>query len=387
MKKIKFIYILFIFILAGCTSSETNQSSKENHKDEHTHNEDLIEVTQTQFETANFELGKADSLNFSNKVSVRGTIDVPPKNKASVSTFFEGYVSETSLLIGDMVKKGDVLAELSNPDYITIQQDYVENNARLEFLESEFQRKKNLYDDQVISQKVFQETRSLYKAAQAKNNALKKKIQLMNLSSKRILNGHFSEKIKIYSPISGKVSKMFISQGTYVAKSEPMMEIIDTDHVHLELKVFEKDLNFIRSDQTIEFQIPEISDSIYEGYVRLIGAEVESDRSVKVHAHPKEESERYKVGMFVKASFNKDTKMHLALPESAFADLDGHTYVLKLKQQDDDHYVFEKIEVEKTEQQNSFKPLITSAEVDKNTVFLTKGTFDLLTGDSAGHSH
>ncbi|MGO3237168.1 MAG: efflux RND transporter periplasmic adaptor subunit [Psychroflexus halocasei] len=386
MKNLKFLYILFI-IIAGCTSSESNQNSDEKNEDNLSHNDEHIEVSQTQFETANFELGKADSLSFSNKVSVRGSIDVPPKNKASVSTFFEGYVSETSLLIGDMVDKGDVLAELSNPDYITIQQDYVENNARLEFLESEFQRKKNLYDDQVISQKVFQETRSLYKAAQAKDNALKKKIQLMNLSSKRILDGHFSEKIKIYSPISGKISKMFISQGTYVAKSEPMMEIIDTDHVHLELKVFEKDLNFIKSDQAVEFQIPEISDSIYEGYVRLIGAEIESDRSIKVHAHPKEESERFKVGMFVKASFNKNTKKQLALPESAFADLDGHTYVLKLKQQDDDHYVFEKIEVEKTEQQNSFKPLITSAEIDMNTVFLTKGTFDLLTGDSAGHSH
>ncbi|MGO1750913.1 MAG: efflux RND transporter periplasmic adaptor subunit [Psychroflexus sp.] len=386
MKNLKFLYILFI-IIAGCTSSESNQNSDEKNEDNLSHNDEHIEVSQTQFETANFELGKADSLSFSNKVSVRGSIDVPPKNKASVSTFFEGYVSETSLLIGDMVDKGDVLAELSNPDYITIQQDYVENNARLEFLESEFQRKKNLYDDQVISQKVFQETRSLYKAAQAKDNALKKKIQLMYLSSKRILEGHFSEKIKIYSPISGKISKMFISQGTYVAKSEPMMEIIDTDHVHLELKVFEKDLNFIKSDQAVEFQIPEISDSIYEGYVRLIGAEIESDRSIKVHAHPKEESERFKVGMFVKASFNKNTKKQLALPESAFADLDGHTYVLKLKQQDDDHYVFEKIEVEKTEQQNSFKPLITSAEIDMNTVFLTKGTFDLLTGDSAGHSH
>ncbi|MGO2102664.1 MAG: efflux RND transporter periplasmic adaptor subunit [Psychroflexus halocasei] len=386
MKNLKFLYILFI-IITGCTSSESNQNSDEKNEDNLSHNDEHIEVSQTQFETANFELGKADSLSFSNKVSVRGSIDVPPKNKASVSTFFEGYVSETSLLIGDMVDKGDVLAELSNPDYITIQQDYVENNARLEFLESEFQRKKNLYDDQVISQKVFQETRSLYKAAQAKDNALKKKIQLMYLSSKRILEGHFSEKIKIYSPISGKISKMFISQGTYVAKSEPMMEIIDTDHVHLELKVFEKDLNFIKSDQAVEFQIPEISDSIYEGYVRLIGAEIESDRSIKVHAHPKEESERFKVGMFVKASFNKNTKKQLALPESAFADLDGHTYVLKLKQQDDDHYVFEKIEVEKTEQQNSFKPLITSAEIDMNTVFLTKGTFDLLTGDSAGHSH
>lgn len=386
MKNLKFLYILFI-IIAGCTSSESNQNSDEKNEDNLSHNDEHIEVSQTQFETANFELGKADSLSFSNKVSVRGSIDVPPKNKASVSTFFEGYVSETSLLIGDMVDKGDVLAELSNPDYITIQQDYVENNARLEFLESEFQRKKNLYDDQVISQKVFQETRSLYKAAQAKDNALKKKIQLMYLSSKRILEGHFSEKIKIYSPISGKISKMFISQGTYVAKSEPMMEIIDTDHVHLELKVFEKDLNFIKPDQAVEFQIPEISDSIYEGYVRLIGAEIESDRSIKVHAHPKEESERFKVGMFVKASFNKNTKKQLALPESAFADLDGHTYVFKLKQQDGDHYVFEKIEVEKTEQQNSFKPLITSAEIDMNTVFLTKGTFDLLTGDSAGHSH
>lgn len=88
MKNLKFLYILFI-IIAGCTSSESNQNSDEKNEDNLSHNDEHIEVSQTQFETANFELGKADSLSFSNKVSVRGSIDVPPKNKASVSTFLK----------------------------------------------------------------------------------------------------------------------------------------------------------------------------------------------------------------------------------------------------------------------------------------------------------
>lgn len=387
MKKTHLIYIFLILIIAGCNSASQKQESDAHTEGADKHNDDLISITKAQFENSNFEIGKSDSLDFSEKINVRGVIDVPPKNKASISTFFEGYVSKTSLLIGDIVKKGDILVELSNPDYITIQQGYVENHAKLEYLSSEFQRKKNLLEDKVISQKVFQETRSLFKAAQAKDKALKKKIELMHLSPQRILKGHFSEKIKIYSPISGKISKMFISQGTYVAKSEPMMEIIDTDHVHLELKVFEKDMNYLKPDQDIEFQIPEVSDSTYKGYVRLIGAEIGNDRSIKVHAHPQKKSDHFKVGMFVKAMFSIHPQKMLALPESAFADLDGNTYVLKLKEKQKDTYIFEKIEVKNTEVQNAHKALVTSVDIDEDTVYLTQGTFDLLTGDSAGHSH
>lgn len=91
--------------------------------------------------------------------------------------------------------------------------------------------------------------------------------------------------------------------------------------------------------------------------------------------------------MFVKAMFSIHPQKMLALPESAFADLDGNTYVLKLKEKQKDTYIFEKIEVKNTEVQNAHKALVTSVDIDEDTVYLTQGTFDLLTGDSAGHSH
>ncbi|MBB4119372.1 cobalt-zinc-cadmium efflux system membrane fusion protein [Mesonia hippocampi] len=378
------IYLFIMLLIAGCNSSEQKtQTTTPNNTEE----DELIKVTKTQFEHAKLKLGKADSTNFSEKLTAHGTIDVPPKNKASVSTFFEGYVSNTSLLIGDKVKKGDVLIELSNPEYLSIQQDYAENNAQLKYLASEYQRKKNLLADKVISQKVFEETRSLYKAAQAKDNALQKKITLMRLSHKQVLNGNFSESIKIYAPISGSISKMFVSQGSFVAKSAPIMEIINTEHVHLELKVFEKDIKYLSEGQTIEFQIPEVSDSIHKAYIRLIGAEIESDRSIKVHAHPENEANYFKVGMFVKAMFSVNTQKMLSLPEAAFTDLEGKTYVLRLKETQQDAYYFEKVTVENSLQHNGIKPFIPIDKTSPEDVFLVKGTFDLLSESSGGHSH
>jgi len=50
----------------------------------------------------------------------------------------------------------------------------------------------------------------------------------------------------IYAPIDGSITKVNVSKGMYVSPSDEIMEIINTDHIHLELSVFEKDIMKIR---------------------------------------------------------------------------------------------------------------------------------------------
>ena len=381
----RYIYtslLLFNLLFLSC-----NNITPTSVEEEHSEDEDLIEMTSEQFKTALLKLGNLKQNRFSEQFQVTGMIDVPPENRATVSSYFDGYISETRLLIGDEVQKGDLLVTLKNPDFIKFQQNYAKAISNMEFVRSEFERKENLYNDKIIAQKVFQSSKNDFLQAKAQLKATVEHIKLMNLDPKQIAETNFTSEINIYAPISGKISKLNVAQGKFLAKSEMIMEILDVDHIHLELDVFEKDILKIHKGDTLSFKIPEISDQIFSANVKLIGAEVNENRSVRVHAHPKNENVNFSVGMFVNAYFKSDSKDYLALPETAFTEVDGETFVLQLNSKTDKLYTFDKIEVDTDSPQNGLKPILNSEQVDTKAQFLIRGVFDIITAGGGGHSH
>jgi len=381
----RYIYtslLLFNLLFLSC-----NNSTPTSVEEEHSEDEDLIEMTSEQFKTALLKLGNLKQNRFSEQFQVTGMIDVPPENRATVSSYFDGYISETRLLIGDEVQKGDLLVTLKNPDFIKFQQNYAKAISNMEFVRSEFERKENLYNDKIIAQKVFQSSKNDFLQAKAQLKATVEHIKLMNLDPKQIAERNFTSEINIYAPISGKISKLNVAQGKFLAKSEMIMEILDVDHIHLELDVFEKDILKIHKGDTLSFKIPEISDQIFSAYVKLIGAEVNENRSVRVHAHPKSDNVNFSVGMFVNAYFESHSKDYLALPETAFTEVDGETFVLQLNSKTDKSYTFDKIEVDTDSPQNGLRPILNSEQVDTEAQFLIRGVFDIITAGGGGHSH
>lgn len=383
--KTTYIYLLFILSLTliSCNTSETNSEEKSN-PDIH---DNQIVLTKAQFEQGNFALGKLDSVKFSKRFRVTGMIDVPPENRAAVSTFFEGYVSKTTLLIGDKVNKGDLLVTLENPEFINLQQSYTEKFSELEFLEAEFIRKSNLFDDQVISEKVFQKAKSDYRAMKGSVAGLEKTLEMMNVSIEEVKQGNYTSTLNIYAPISGKISKLNISQGMFVNKSTMIMEILDTDHIHLELDVFEKDIMKINQEQPLTFSLPEQNNKAFKAHVKLIGAEVNSNRTVKVHAHPDRDDESFAVGMFVEAYFDHQSKTEMGLPSTAFVEQNEDYYILKLVEETGEKLVFEQIAIETNDPQEGFRPVLNTENVSLQDTFLTKGAFDIIQGDGGGHDH
>lgn len=347
----------------------------------------LIELTEEQFQKNDLDLGQPEKKLFSEEFEVTGMIDVPPRNRSAVTSYFDGYVTDTHLLVGDRVQKGDVLVKMKHPYFIELQQNYVEALSNFDYLQSEFNRKKNLYQDQIIAQKVFQASKNDYLKADAQLKAITEQIRLMNLDPKQVAEGSFASEIKILAPINGKVSKLNVAQGKFLGKSKMIMEILDVDHVHLELDIFEKDLLKINVGDTLTFEIPEISNKQFKAYVRLVGTEINETRSVRVHAHPLDDNENFTVGMFVNAYFEANKQERLALPESAFTEMNETTYILELIEQTENKYRFKKIEVKSSAPQEGFKPILNDDNINTNSKYLTKGVFDLVTTGGGGHDN
>ena len=374
MKKyiINTIYILSIFALISCGNSK----NPENEKEAIETNNNLIEITEAQFQSSAMELGEILEQSFSEGVKTNGFIDVPPSDRAMVSAIMGGYVKISHLLIGEKVKKGELLLTLENPDFIEIQQNYLETHERLNYLKSEYERQKTLFNEKITSEKNYLKAESDYKSSLAIYNGLAQKLRLMNINTANVKSGNFTNTIPVYSPIHGSITQVYASVGKFMNESDVLLEIIDDTHKHLELVIFEKDVLKVKAGQPIKFRLPESSEVSYDAEVHLIGTSIdEKNRTVKVHGHMEKELQSFLVGMFVEAEIITNSTQKMALPSAAILEEDGKSYILVLKEKIENHYNFEKVQIAIGNKNEDFVEILDPTELLKNKQVLIKGAF------------
>jgi len=376
MKSFQYITFLLSILLFMACGESANKSENTAIPLE----EEPIEISEAQFEGSKMQLGTLSEQSFPLVVRSTGMIDVPPQSRAIISSFAGGYVQKTPLLVGNKVRKGQVLATLENPEFVEMQQRYLETAQQLTYLKSEYERQKTLVEEQISSQKSFLKAESDYKSALAIYNGLKKKLQMLNININVVEAGNITSEIALYAPIHGSVTEMNISKGTYVSPSDEIMEIINTDHIHLELAVFEKDILKIKEGQKILFNIPEALEDTFEAEVHLVGTSIDTkNRTVKVHGHLEDdENHNFALGMFVDAQIITESSQALALPDDAIITLDDKYYVLLINSNEEAQYVFNQKEVTIGSSFNGYTIIKNKDDFTKNDLFLVKGAFSLI---------
>lgn len=377
---------IFMFSMLSCGDSiEKNNGTGNNVESEQPANR--ITVSKAQFKGGNMELGRLSQQDFPKEVAVTGTIDVSPQNKAIVSAFAGGYIKRTPLLIGNKVKKGQPLLTLENPEFIQMQQDYQESFEQLNFLKSEFERQKSLVAEQISSQKNFLRAESEYKRNLSRYNGLRQKLKMLNISPENVEKGILISEATIFAPIDGSITKVNVNKGMYVSPADEIMEIVNTDHIHLELSVFEKDILKVKKGQKIRFKISEASEEYYAAEVYLVGTSIDADsRTVKVHGHLNDdENHNFAVGMFVEAAIITSNELMDALPTESVVVHDNNQYVLSLVSEKDEEYVLEIRTVGIGESYNGYTAITKKGNLKASDQVIVKGAFYLLGESSESH--
>ena len=292
----------------------------------------LITVTEAQFQSSKMEIGSPIEQDFEVTVKSSGKIDVPPQYRAKVTTFLGGYVKATKLLVGDKVAKGQALITLENTDYLDLQKDYVEVAEQINYLKSEFERQKTLYNEKITSQKNYLKAESDYRQAKGMYQGLREKLLLLNINPANVERGKFTSQITISAPISGDVTVMNANVGMFMSPSDVILEIVDTNYLHLNLSIFEKDILHVKQGQKINFKVPEASKEQFSSNVQLVGKSIESkDRTISVFGTLSSEIKgKLLSGMFVEANIITAAKKGFGVPSDAIITENDKHYVLVL---------------------------------------------------------
>ena len=311
-----------IALFQSCGNKATQADKKENEI-----KVQEVVLTDAQMKNASIGFDTAKIVKLSGTIKVNGVIDVPPQNMVSVSLPLGGFLVRTKLLPGMHLNKGDVIAVMEDQQYIQLQQDYLTAKARFSFIEKEYQRQAELNQSKASSDKVFEQAKSDYQSQKILINALAEKLKLIGLDPSHLNENNMSKSINVYSPINGFVSKVNVNIGRYINPSDVMFELVNPDDIHLNLTIYEKDLQSLHIGSKVKAFTNNNPEKLYDCDVILIGQDVSKEGFVQVHCHFHTYSNILIPGMYMNAELESDSKMALALPESAVVSHEGVEFV------------------------------------------------------------
>lgn len=249
----------------------------------------------------------SSATNVAKSASYNGVITVPPQRQATVTLTMGGSIHSTNLLPGSYVRQGEVIATLENPEFIQLQQTYLESAAQAEYLEKEYNRQKMLSEQEAASQKRFQQSKADYLSMKSRMDAAAAQLKLLQVDVRQLHDQGIDPYLQVKSPLDGYVTNMKVNLGTYLNAGEPICDIINKGETLLELTAYEKDLDYLQVGSSVEFQVNGMGSQTFEATVITIGQEVDDvNRSLQVYARVKDQNSRFRPGMYVSAKIRKN---------------------------------------------------------------------------------
>ena len=253
-----------------------------------------------------------------NTVTATGTIE--PVETVEVGTQVSGKVEKIYVDFNDVVKKGQLMAEL---DKQTLNQSLSRAKASLTSAESQlnyakltYERTKQLYEANAATLAAYQEAQNAYTQAQmSKRNAQAAYDQAM-------VDLGYAE---IYSPIDGIVLDRAVEVGQTVAASvsTPTLFTLANDLTkrQVEADVDEADIGQVKMGQRVTFTVDAYMDDVFEGTVNQIRMKPTTTSNVVTYTviidAPNPDQKLFP-GMTASVTIVTEEQTGLAVPAEAF---------------------------------------------------------------------
>lgn len=365
-------YISIFFIVIGLNACG-NKQKKSVESVAPIENGNVIALTESQLKNSGITLGQLETKNMASILKVSGTIDVPPQNMVSISAPMGGFLKYTKLLPGMHLVKGEIIATMEDQQYIQIQQEYLTAASNLKFAEIEYHRQKDLNVSKASSNKVFEQAETNFQNLKINVKSLYEKLKLIGINPDQLNEKNISRTIEIHSPIDGYVSHVNVNIGKYVNPSDVLFELVNPDDIHLNLTIYEKDLDKIFIGQKLMAFTNHHPEIKYPCDIILIGKDLSDERSVEVHCHFEKYDKTLIPGMFMNAELEINSKGSKVLPDDAIVRFENINYAFIAKNKN----TFEMIEIKLGNTENGFTEVILDESKNQNN-FVLKGAYNLL---------
>lgn len=214
------------------------------------------------------------------KVTAAG--EIGPAEQVSVRPEINGRIKTLDVDLGDRVKKGDVLFTLDDSD-LQIEKQSRETEIdgaklQLEKAERNYERAKELYESELISKELYEDTQTEFELAK---NSLERAQQSLSLIEDRL------KKTKVEAPFDCTVLTRPVSMGQAVSGSggfnsgTEVLTIADLNNMIVNAHVNQADVTRLSTGQEVEIQIESVAGLALKGIVERVAPQSMIKNNIK----------------------------------------------------------------------------------------------------------
>lgn len=386
----RFILVAALTVITFVGFSFLSQSKAETSESENQEEEidfQNIPLSEKQVKAVDLKMGEAQERVMDAMLHVNGSLVLRAQDMGNVSSLMGGIVKNVYVKEGQMVSRGQVVATIENTDVVTLQREYYTAYKESEMARLELDRQKTLASAGAGIKKTLQMSEKNYKVAQANLLGTGRQLQQMGISTKQVAKGKFTTVFPLRAPISGTVSDMQASLGSYADMQTPLMKIRNNHAVECDLNVFEKDIAKVKVGNQVLVSLTNQPGVNVSG--RVYGMNQYLNKGTKsVAVHVKLDAKRGAKlfeGMYVSGQIATGRQLCMTLPDKAIVSADGKQYVFALNQQHSKGgtYSFSRHEVTTGVSNNGYTEVALCKHLKKGQKIVTDNAFYLasLTGD------
>ena len=386
----RFILVAALTVITFVGFSFLSQSKAETSESENQEEEidfQNIPLSEKQVKAVDLKMGEAQEREMDAMLHVNGSLVLRARDMGNESSLMGGLVKNVYVKEGQMVSRGQVVATIENTDVVTLQREYYTAYKESEMARLELDRQKTLASAGAGIKKTLQMSEKNYKVAQANLLGTGRQLQQMGISTKEVAKGKFTTVFPLRAPISGTVSDMQASLGSYADMQTPLMKIRNNHAVECDLNVFEKDIAKVKVGDQVLVSLTNQPGVNVSG--RVYGMNQYLNKGTKsVAVHVKLDAKRGAKlfeGMYVSGQIATGRQLCMTLPDKAIVSADGKQYVFALNQQHSKGgtYSFSRHEVTTGVSNNGYTEVALCKHLKKGQKIVTDNAFYLasLTGD------
>lgn len=291
----RIIIIFLMFFLISCSNNESDEK---------------VEIKNPNEVTAKLETLKQISIEPAKKYAIRRTIDIPGSIEvkqnllAKIGSPVKGRIVEINVMLGQRVRKGEVLAKINSTELAKMQLEYIKAVQQVELKAKSFERAELLFAEGVLSEAQMLERKTELAAAKAEMQASNDQLQVLGMSLNEIQNLKTESQINsithIQAKIDGKVIMKNINLGQVVEPTDEVFAVAALDEVWGVAQVPERKISFLKEGDQVFIEVPAYKEKSFEGVITYLGDIVDPEtRTITIRTDINNQDQMLKPDMLI----------------------------------------------------------------------------------------
>lgn len=263
---------------------------------------------------------------FASEFRTVGTVRAENGHYAEVGVPFDGRITRANVRLGSKVRAGETLFEMSSPEFLEASRDYFQSLRSYDRARADYQRKKDLMEYGLTSQKELDEAFTEAENARQDKEYAEATLRVYGTSPEAVKSG---EPMKVISPVSGEVVLNNVTVGAFAkADDESLVTVADLSRVWVTALVKERFIGMVTRGAVAEIITEADPGNVIVGEIINVGNIVDEEtRSVQVVVDCDNKTSRLKHGMYVSVHFLSESSDMIVVPSSAVFQGEQSSYV------------------------------------------------------------